>query len=199
MNPTIKKIEDQHKEHLRIIERNDGQTHFDRVMKREKEDPGVHNREHRNAVAIGQRNSDNFMNKVTDPTHSDHGDALTTYTDKYNGKRENVEKDFIDKAVKTMNAPARYLRNQSYEQNMVSGFQTRTPEDAAFVSKFKNYTKTKHDAVGYQNDADWYKDFWSVHPMSDGVPNKTFGEVGQILPNKTTELTDYTKKELSNG
>jgi|GEM_PF-4031967 len=181
MNPIIKKIEDQHKEHLKTIEKNEGETHFDRVMKREKEDPGVHVREHWNAVALGQKNADNFMSKVTDPTHPDHGDALTAYSDKYNGKREAVEKEYINKAVKLMDAPAQYLPNQAYENNVFSSFQIRTPEDQAFLNKFKDYMKTKWAAQGYDGDADFFKDFFAVHPMST-PPVKTLNEDGKVYP-----------------
>lgn len=181
MNPTIKKIEDQHKEHLRTLEKNDGETHFDRVMKREKEDPGVHVREHWNAVAMGQKNADNFMNKVTDPTHPDHGDALTAYLDKYNGKREAVEKDHINKAVKLMNAPAQYLPNQAYEQGVLSSFKIRTPEDQAFFNKFKQYISDKWKAQGYDQDSQFYQDFFSVHPMRT-PPIKTISEDGKVYP-----------------
>jgi hypothetical protein len=181
MNQTIKKIEDQHKEHLRILKKNDGETHFDRVMKREKEDPGVHIREHWNAVAMGQKNADNFMKKVTDPIHPDHAEALTAYIDKYDGKRENVESDHINKAVKLMDAPAQYLPNQAYERNVLSAFQIRTPEDQAFLNKFTSYMKDKWGAVGYEGDANFYKDFFAVHPMS-APPVKTLGEDGKIYP-----------------
>ena len=181
MNPIIKKVEEQHKEHLRILEKNDGETHFDRVMKREKEDPGVHVREHWNAVAMGQKNADNFMNKVTDPTRSGHGEALTAFADKYNGKRENVEKDHINKAVKLMDAPAQYLQNQAYENHVLSSFQIGNETDQAFLNKFKDYIKTKWAAQGYDGDVDFYKDFFSVHPMST-LPVKNFAEDGRIYP-----------------
>jgi len=181
MDQAIRKLENQHEKHKKIIEQRDGEKHFDQVMAKEKQEPGIHNKEHWAAVKIGQTNADNFMSKVTDHTNPDHGDALTAYRDKYNGSRENVEKDHINKAVKLMNAPARYLPNQAYENNVLSAFQIRTPEDQAFFNKFKDYMKTKWDAVGYEGDADFFKDFWAVHPMSS-PPSKTLTEDGRILP-----------------
>lgn len=181
MDQAIRDLEDKHNEHKKIIEKNDGQTHFDRVMAIEKQDSGYHSRLYGSTVAAGQRNAASFMNKVHDHTHPDHGDALTAYRDKYNSSPENVEKDYVNKALKLTGAISNYLPNQAYENSVLSSYTVRTPEDEGFLKKFKDYMKTKWDAVGYAGDADFYKDFWAVHPMST-PPRKTLTEDGRILP-----------------
>ena len=181
MDQSIRDLENQHNEYKKTVEKNDGKSYFDKILEREKENPGIHEREYKAAVAMGQANADNFMGKALNHNHPDHGDALTAYRDKYGSSREAVEKDHTAKAIKLMDARRFEVPNAAYENNVLSAFQIRTPEDQAFLDKFKDYMKTKWKAVGYTGDADYFKKFWDVHPMST-PPKKTLGEDGKIYP-----------------
>lgn len=177
MDKSIRDLEDKHKEHLKIIKDHDGEKHFDRVNK----NPEYHSKLYSSTVNAGKKNAAAFMDKVHDHTHPEHGNALTAYRDKYNNSRENVEKDFVNTALDLTGATAHWLQNQAYENGVLSSYQVRTPEDEGFLKKFKDYMKTKWAALGYKGDADFFKDFWAVHPMST-PPKKTLTEDGRILP-----------------
>lgn len=175
----IKKLESEHENHKKIIEKNDGKTYFDKVMANEKSDPGSNRRQYNVAIEAGKSSAARFMSKVHDHTHPGHLDALTDYRDKYDANPENVVKDFTSKAVKAMGVTKNFLPNANYEQGVLNSHRTQTATDVAFLNKHKDYMKTKWDAVGYDGDMEFNKAFWAEHPMS-APPIKTIAEDGKL-------------------
>lgn len=172
MNPSVKSIEDKNNDYKKIIEKNDGKKYHDIIAEREKNDRGVTEREYKAALELGQQNADTFMAKALSHQHPEHAASLSTLKDKYGGQRSNVEKDFKEKAVKLLGAKKNEKENTAYVNKLYSMFKITTPEDQAYVNKFKEYLKNKHSAVGYANDLDFVNDFFEVHPMSTARINK---------------------------
>lgn len=172
MNNSIQNIEKKNSEFKKVIENNGGRKFWDIQWDREKDDSGVNDREYKAALIMGKYNSDDFMSKVFNHNHPDHVSALSAYQDKFGGDRANVEKDFADKSVKLMGAKRLEKQNTSYENGLFSMYRINNEQDQAYMSKFKDYLRNKHAAVGYEGDADYINQFWETHPMSS-KPNGT--------------------------
>ncbi|KAA9041614.1 hypothetical protein FW778_06225 [Ginsengibacter hankyongi] len=165
MNASVKSIEDKNNEYKKIIEKNDGKSFHDILAARESEDPGVNDREYRNALIIGKHDTNAFMSKVTNHTHPDHANALSVFKDRYGNNRAKAEADFNDKAVKMMGATRNYKQNTAYENKVLSSFKISTADEQGLYNKFKEYMRNKWKAIGYADDVDYINNFLDVHPM----------------------------------
>ncbi len=166
MNTGVEDIEKKNDAYKKTVEKNDGRKFHDLLWDREKADPGINDREYKTALMMGKYSSDDFMSKVYNHKHPDHAKALSEYKDKYNSDPGKVEKDFADKSVKLYGAQRLEKQNTAYENGLFSTHRINTPQDQAYMNKFKDYMKNKWQAVGYSGDADYINDFWEVHPMS---------------------------------
>lgn len=175
MNASVLSLNKKHQDHKKIIENNGGVGYHDKICAEEKDNPGVTDGVYMEALRMGKANADDFMSKATNHNHPGHPEALSALNDTYRGDRSNVENDFKEKAIKAMGAKRNELRNPTYENKVFSSQKISNQDEQGFVNKFKDYMRTKWNAIGYKNDAAYIADFWDVHPMAK--PAKAFEDV----------------------
>ena len=168
----LKALADNHKKRLAIIEKNEGKTFHDLQMQREKKEPGVHDKDCKVADEFGNRNADTHLKKARDHKHPEHLTALNSFLNDHDGNETSLRNHYKKTARFLMDAKPMELRNTAYENSVLSNYRVSTPQDQAFMNKFKDYMQTKWKAEGFSNDAWLINDFWDVHPLSNPQPLK---------------------------
>lgn len=132
------------------------------------------------AEDFAKRNHEQFMNKVFDHTHPENAATHATYQGKYDCDSGNVLQDFREKAYDLLDARPIELKNNAYENKVLTGYRLATEQDRAFMGKFKDYMKAKWDAVGYKGDEDYINMFWNVHPLSSPNARPNSGAISSL-------------------
>lgn len=171
---SFKELHELNKAHKLILDKRGGVKYHDHLVAFEKENPGVNAGRWQAALKFGKDNADSFMKAALDHTHKDHEKTLPVYQAKFGGNKKDVEEHFTKEAIDMTGAIQPEIKNLGYENRMLKGYKLDTQQDGAFYNKFKDFIKTKWDAVGYKNDEEYIDSFWNLHPLSlpNGLPHE---------------------------
>lgn len=162
------------KDYKAIVEKNDGVTFHQKQIALAKTDPT--NERHQQAREAGIKDSDDFMSKVRDHTAPGHEEALSRYKSDFSMDENMVRNFFIDRMAKMLGSAPYEIKNDAYENKVLSNYSVATADDSAFLRKFTDLIKSKWGAVGYKGDPKVIADFFDNHPMSR--PPKTMQRIG---------------------